>query len=154
GTITIEQCLARVRGQWNVDPPKTAAGERTIPIPRRAIAALRRQLHWRAEQRLRRGPEWEGSGFVFCGLSGQPLGPTYIAKAMRREALKLSMEPVTPHGLRHFHISWLLEAGRPLAEVSERVGHSDPSVTHRVYTHRTQKGGSESAAALDRALGE
>lgn len=48
---------------------------------------------------------------------------------------------ITPHNLRHTHISLLLEAGVPLKEVSERVGHKNSKITFEIYAHvnKTQK---------------
>ena len=39
------------------------------------------------------------------------------------------------HGLRHFHVSVLLDQGKPLLAVSKRVGHSDMTVTAGIYAH-------------------
>jgi integrase len=47
---------------------------------------------------------------------------------------------LTPHELRHTHASWLLADGVDIRVISERLGHSDPAFTLRVYTHVTQRG--------------
>ena len=39
------------------------------------------------------------------------------------------------HDLRHFHATTLLLAGVPVHVVAARLGHTDPSVTLRVYAH-------------------
>jgi integrase len=39
------------------------------------------------------------------------------------------------HALRHFYASVLLDGGESSRTVSERLGHSDPAFTLRVYTH-------------------
>ena len=40
---------------------------------------------------------------------------------------------ITPHGLRHTHISNLLNIGVPLISVSNRAGHKNMETTARVY---------------------
>ena len=39
------------------------------------------------------------------------------------------------HDLRHVHATTLLLAGVPVHVVAARLGHSDPSITLRVYAH-------------------
>jgi integrase len=39
------------------------------------------------------------------------------------------------HDLRHFHATTLLLADVPVHVVAARLGHTDPSVTLRVYAH-------------------
>jgi integrase len=40
-----------------------------------------------------------------------------------------------PHDLRHLHATSLLLAGVPVHVVAARLGHADPAVTLRVYSH-------------------
>jgi integrase len=39
------------------------------------------------------------------------------------------------HDLRHLHATTLLLAGVPVHVVAARLGHADPAVTSRVYSH-------------------
>ena len=41
----------------------------------------------------------------------------------------------TSHSLRHTHASNLLMNNCPLVQVAMRLGHADPSITLRVYSH-------------------
>ena len=47
--------------------------------------------------------------------------------------------------LRHTHCSLLFEAGVPIQEVKERLGHSDIQTTMNIYTHVTAKAKEKSA---------
>lgn len=72
-----------------------------------------------------------------------------LLKAIRKAGLP---EPVTPHGLRHAHASWLLAGGADLQVVKERLGHTSITTTQR-YLH-TLPGADEAAlAALDNIRG-
>lgn len=39
------------------------------------------------------------------------------------------------HDIRHWHVSYLVSIGVKIGEITRRLGHSDPSVTYRIYTH-------------------
>jgi len=43
--------------------------------------------------------------------------------------------PHTLHNLRHTHASNLLMNNFPLIQLSNRLGHADPHVTLKVYSH-------------------
>jgi integrase len=45
---------------------------------------------------------------------------------------------LTPHSLRHTHTSLLAEAGVPLQEIMDRLGHKDDTTTKQVYLHVTK----------------
>jgi integrase len=50
------------------------------------------------------------------------------------------------HDLRHIHATTLLLSGAPVHVVAARLGHADPAITLRVYTHVIR---SAEAAAAD-----
>lgn len=58
------------------------------------------------------------------------------------------------HDLRHWSASAALGDGFDLATVAQRLGHSDPSVTLRVYSHALADRDVEVAASLSRLLSE
>lgn len=43
--------------------------------------------------------------------------------------------PVSFHVLRHWYAATLVRAGVPLALVAENLGHADPKMTARHYSH-------------------
>ena len=49
----------------------------------------------------------------------------------------LSIQNITSHMFRHTHVALLIEAGVPIKVISERLGHSDTSITLSIYTHVT-----------------
>ena len=49
--------------------------------------------------------------------------------------MKTNQKHVTCHGLRHTYCSILLSQGVPIQTVSKYMGHSDSSVTLKVYSH-------------------
>jgi integrase len=121
--------------------PKTSAGRRTIEIDDDLVRELRR---WRLA--CPRGER----GLVFPNAAGEPLhrrsvhkhglGPALTAAKLERH--------FTLHALRHFHASALLLAGVPIPEVSARLGHANPAITMKVYTHFLRGADSKAAATI------
>jgi integrase len=58
------------------------------------------------------------------------------------------------HGLRHIHATTLLLAGVPVHVVAARLGHADPSVTLRVYSHVIRAAEASAADVFAEAVGE
>jgi integrase len=105
---------------------------RTAWLHPSAVAGAREWLELRGE----------GAGTVLVPLSrtGRPLtdrrlSPHQMWKVLRARSQACGIGPVTPHDLRRFVVSRLLEEGHDLLLVSRLVGHSDPSVT-KLYDRR------------------
>ena len=45
------------------------------------------------------------------------------------------LPPVSFHGLQHAHVSALIAGGQSVYAISKRIGHSDPALTLRTYSH-------------------
>jgi len=69
-----------------------------------------------------------------------------IRKAFERAAESAGLAWVTPHALRHTAAVLMAEAGAPMAEIAQVLGHSDERTTFRVYARF-------SPAYLRRAVG-
>ena len=61
------------------------------------------------------------------------------AKYLREVSKRVIGREITPHTLRHTHVSLLAEAGVPLETISRRLGHSGSKVTKEVYLHVTKR---------------
>lgn len=51
----------------------------------------------------------------------------------------LGREKITPHVLRHTHVSLMAEQGVDLDTISRRLGHENSKVTREIYLHVTKK---------------
>lgn len=58
----------------------------------------------------------------------------------------------SPHSTRHSYATLALEAGVPLKEVSEQLGHADVAITARIYSHSLNVRRRQSADALGAVL--
>ena len=75
---------------------------------------------------------------------GEPLYPDTVTALMKKLINQYNKKVVAPaqalpharlHDLRHLHATTLLLAGIPVHVVAARLGHADPAVTLRVYSH-------------------
>lgn len=67
-----------------------------------------------------------------------------VKKIVNKEGIK-----VTFHGLRHAHASYLLKQGIHPKGVSDRLGHSNISMTMDLYSHIAPTLQKEAAGKLD-----
>lgn len=56
-----------------------------------------------------------------------------IKKGFAKACERAGLDDVSPHVLRHTAASWMAEAGVPLVDIARFLGHTNPSVTYRVY---------------------
>jgi len=83
--------------------------------------------------------EFNNTGFIFCGMRGNPIHLCNFNRAMQIAAKKAGVKKtVSSHILRHTHISILSELGVELKTIMDRVGHAKPDVTLSIYTHVTK----------------
>lgn len=71
-----------------------------------------------------------------------------VVKAFRSVAAKADMKWCTPHVLRHTAAVWMVEAGIPMSEVSQFLGHTDSRVTEKVYARYSPGHLAKAAMAL------
>src|SRR5699024_5254505 len=83
---------------------------------------------------------------VFCKLKSNT--PHHLSRPMailNEVCFKNQLKGITVHGFRHTHASLLFEAGVPMKDVKERLGHSNISTTMDIYTHVTSDSKNQSA---------
>jgi integrase len=133
--------------------PKNHSSVRTVDLPAACLRAL--QEHRRAQRIEKVGaPLWlDQEGRVFLTRHGTPLHPGNTVRDLQNDAEKAGIRKrVTPHLLRHTYGSHLLDAGRPITEVSRLLGHASPATTLRIYAHVVRTDTTAAATALERAF--
>jgi integrase len=165
--------------RWNtIGPPKSATGERTIPLPPIVVSELR---EWKLRCPKKDGrlelvfPNGEGNPEAHPNLIERGLKPTLIAAGVtmplrdsqcavqRDEHGKPMLEAKYTglHALRHFYASWCINRkadgglALPAKMVQGRMGHSSILVTMDTYGHPFpgDDSGAELAAAERVLLG-
>lgn len=142
--ITFGGSTAVVQGQ-RIEGTTKGGRSRTVSLDRDTGTILREHRRHQAEERLAAGEAWADSGgLVFVTRWGEPLYPDTVTALMTKLIIqhnKAVTPPAKPlphawlHDLRHLHATTLLLAGVPVHVVAARLGHADPAVTLRVYSH-------------------
>ena len=135
------------------DTPKTAQGERTVPLPDALIDILRPHrslphLHLLSDKgnqplsQARYRYDWN---HIMKEADCLSLSPKYAEKVQRwQKAGKPIVSPnpccdykadVTPHTFRHTYITACVLAGIPAEYTMRIVGHADYTTTINIYTH-------------------
>lgn len=119
-----------------IQTPKTTSSNRTISLDPETMKILTR---WRTLQRsdyFQMGHiTTSEEQYLFTDRNNE-LHKMAIPNQWLARILEGSTLPrITPHHFRHTHASLLLQAGVPVKEVSERLGHKDITITLEIYSH-------------------
>ena len=154
GILTIARSVYEVAGGgWHEKDTKTHQ-LRHIPLDEVALGILR--LHRDTVEKLaaEMGLSLADNAFMFCrspaGL--EPIRPDVLTKFTVRVAVRAGV-PTHLHALRHFSATQGIALGYDVVTVSKRLGHRDPSVTLRVYSHEIQELQRDLSASLGKAIG-
>lgn len=132
---------------------KTRRSRRTLALPARCVEAFRKQRAQQATDRLLAGEGWQESGLVFTTAVGSELDAANVRRDLRRAlALVPGVVPEvwTPRELRHSFVSVLSDAGIPVEQISQLVGHRGTTVTELVYRHQLRPVLQTGATVMDR----
>lgn len=109
------------RRRINLDDPahqRTAKGRAMVPLAEPLIGPL----HEAKQAALTNYViEWAGA----------PIRS--VKKAIQRAVERGGLEGVTPYVLRHTAAVWMAEAGIPMSEIAQYLGHTSTAVTERTY---------------------
>jgi integrase len=149
-TLTVRNTRVVAGGTIYETTPKTEKGARTISLDKTTIDALRRLRAQQNAQQLAQGHEWRNhSGYVTVEEDGAPTHPQRISHRFKAICKKHQLPQIRLHDVRHSYVVAARRAGASLKTVSERVGHSDVTVTLKVYDHVFRE--DDSRAAEDTA---
>ena len=136
------------------DDLKTSSSKRDVPIPLDLLAALRREKEHTSSLFVfhrESGEHFDYSSFKnLCKLVSRRCGPVQPEKI--RCDFVMTEAPVTPHVLRHTYATRCLEAGMDIKEVQYLMGHADPTITLKIYTHYCSQSRQETTFSNARAV--
>lgn len=153
GTLQIERSVYETAGGgWGIKATKTYAARR-IGLDEFAIEVLRRHRARVDELAARLEVTVAPDAYLFsrspAGL--EPVRPDVVTKFTLRVA-KVAKVSTHLHALRHFSATEAMAAGYDAVTVAGRLGHRDPSVTLRTYSHVLERRDRDLAASLGRTL--
>ena len=96
----------------------------------------------------------DGDAFMFSPYvdGSRPFRPDNVTNFFVRVRNAVGLSGVRLHDLRHFTATQLIGAGVDVRTVAGRLGHSDPSVTLRVYSHALEERDKAAAVIMGRVL--
>lgn len=122
--IAVRRAVVELRGELIFGTPKSHE-QREVPLPKFLAERLTTDFAGRALDAL-----------AFPSPEGSVLrNRNFRSRLFDAAAKRAGVEGVTPHGLRHTAASLAIQAGAPVTVVSTMLGHADPSITLRVYSH-------------------
>ena len=116
------------KGTYEVKEPKTSNSIRDVSAGDNLYDYL--MLFKKQEMLV---PGFSEDWFVFGRL--HPLPQTSIDHVKEKGVKDSGVIRITIHQMRHSHASYLINNGINIVAVSKRLGHTDVSMTLRVYTH-------------------
>lgn len=139
GTLQIRRTLWRGKTYQT----KTAASNRIIKLPVIAMETLKNSIP--------ADSDWLFPNKVNTG----PVAPSNFHTHHWKPMLKKAglPESLTYHKLRHGAASLMLNQNVPVPVVSRYLGHSNPSITMKIYAHMIDGMGGLAADGMDEALG-
>ena len=151
GTILVSKQLQREKkknGAYIFAPLKNDKARTITPAPW-VLQVLRTHRAKQAEQRLRAGPLWEDSGFVFTNELGRHLAIHTVYKDFKKAVAAIGRPDARFHDLRHSYAVAAIRAGDDIKTVQGNLGHATAAFTLDVYGHVTDQMKQASAARME-----
>lgn len=132
--LTISKSLEQTEAGLRIKRPKNNK-QRCERLPNSGIVALQFLREQQREHISLFAGDYQNNDLVFCQADGRYHEPDLVSQIIVRRMRKAGIKKGSRHTLRYTHASNLLSRGVPLPAVSARLGHSDPNVTARIYSH-------------------
>ena len=149
--VQVRMNVQETLGRYIIAETKTAYSRRTVALTQAAVDALAE--HWQKQQQVKieMGSMWTDNDLVFPnGYGGIMIPHNITRRSFKRYLVKAGLSrDVRFHDLRHTAATLLLASGVNVKVVSEMLGHSDVSITLRVYAHVLPHMQQSAVAAMD-----
>ena len=113
-------------------PPKTAKSQRDLRMGNEIKAVLHEVSRFQQGRRSTE-PNWADSGYVFTTESGLPLYPSNTYRRYKKLLERAGLPSISFHDLRRTFATLGLEAGIPVEQAQEALGHESIETTKNIY---------------------
>ena len=123
---------------------------RVIYLNRPVLTVL---AEWKRQQTLLHfGQGIPLNGFCFTQDNGEMMNPQAPTSYLTRFGKKYNLPGIHPHALRHTMATLSIANGADIVSISEKLGHSEPSITLNVYSHANEEAQRRANEALAQAI--
>lgn len=161
GTLTVNRTLREgtrvardgtsiTRPTYN--PPKTKASRRTIRLAPPVLDLLHLAKVCQDINRAAAGESWIETDAVFTNQVGTEVWPSNFSKKVDRFFKKHGLRKFRIHDIRHGFACVLLDAGHPLEEITDQLGHSSIQITKDTYGSYAPRLAQRAAVGMANAL--
>ncbi|MGW3931348.1 tyrosine-type recombinase/integrase [Streptomyces microflavus] len=126
GVIRVRQQVFRARGKVQIGPVKTKAGVRDLPL----LQVVGQVVQYWSRQH---GHNLEG--LVFITSARGPIEPQNYSRAFLRICARHQIRRIRLHDERHGTATLLADLGVPDKDIQRIMGHSNISITQKIYMH-------------------
>lgn len=159
--ILLARQLQRQKGKGLVTRQvKSDRSEAPVVLTALAVRALQAHRARLTEDRLARGPEWQGSddpgapgAFVFVSETGTPMDPDNVGRRYKALLIDAGLPAHRMHDMRHTTATLLHALGVPAAVARDVLRHTDIKTTLGIYTASDEAAQLRAADGLDDLLG-
>jgi integrase len=132
--------------------PKSEMSRRTLPLPGRLVSVLKAARARQARERLALGADSGPFEYVVSNEAGRPYHPQVLSRYWRAAARAAGVREIKLHAARHTCATLMHLQGVPVAVIAAWIGHTDSSLTMKLYAHSQADALKAAGATLDRAL--
>ncbi|MGO9583356.1 MAG: tyrosine-type recombinase/integrase [Acidimicrobiales bacterium] len=153
GTLRIGRSLYDVIGAGFGEKDTKSHSVRFVALDERGLMMLQAHRTFVESLANAAGVTIAPDAFMFSRTAGNrdPIRPNVLSQFTKRAAAKAGVRTHI-HAFRHFCATQAIAAGFDVVTVGARLGHTDASITLRVYSHAVEHRDRELAASLSRTL--
>ena len=154
--VSVRRALKVTDHGLDFGPPKNKASNRSVPLSKGAVAALRAYRTRQNEERLQLGDLWHDHDLVFPNRVGKPLDHNNLYYREYKPLLHsagLGDEVFTFHSLRHTFATELFNQRKRPKIIQSLLGHSSIVQTMDTYSHLLDDVDDDEVGGLDEAFG-
>ncbi len=134
-TLDVREALHRRPGGGLIMGNVKADSYRTLRLPSPVVDVLRTHRKDQRKARLR-APVWEDNDLVFCSIIGTPIDFSNLRRTVKRVCERAEVDVISPNEMRHTALTLMMEAGVPMQDAADVVGHDDTRMLAKVYRHK------------------
>lgn len=133
--LFVRHTLARVKGKYERQAPKTEDSIRRIKIPAYVMKLIIEHRERQKERAASLGSVWKGLDAMFTNLRGGYLLGGNLNAKLKKAVQAAGLPDIHLHSLRHTHASLLINSDITAKVIASRLGHSTTKTTLDTYAH-------------------